>query len=192
MSDLSWWWSTHPAWRPGEDWEPEVPVVRYETPGQVTVIDPLLPSAGEFDPHGKPVCVLLTQPSHYRGTAEFVARYQASVWAPPNAVWRHRPDPTTARRLPAGVEAIELGGEPQQVVFHIPDQATLVTGDVLSGVGGPLRVFVDEADARQLLPSLEALAALPIERVIIPHGAPVLTGGAARIAAAVAAARGAR
>jgi hypothetical protein len=42
-----------------------------------------------------------------------------------------------------------------------------------------------------LLPSLEALADLPIERVIIPHGDLIHSDGAARIREAVAQARGA-
>jgi hypothetical protein len=50
-------------------------------------------------------------------------------------------------------------------------------------------VFVDEADAELLLPALEALADLPIERVIIPHGDLILGNGAARIRQAVAEAR---
>jgi hypothetical protein len=103
------------------------------------------------------VQVLLTQPAHYRGTNDFVARYGASVWVPPRAVWRRRPNPATTGELPRGVEAIELDGEPQQVVFFIRDHATLVTGDVLSGTGGVLHVFVDEADPERLLPSLDAL-----------------------------------
>jgi hypothetical protein len=38
----------------------------------------------------------------------------------------------------------------------------------------------------RLLPSLDALGDLPIERVIIPHGDLILSDGAARIRAAVA------
>ena len=186
MGELSWWFSPHPDWEPGENWAEEVPVVRYETDEEVVLIDPFLPKDGGFDPHGKPVRVLLTQPAHYRGTADFVERYGASVWVPPQAVWRKRPNPATTNELPRGVEAIELDGEPQQVVFFIREHATLVTGDVLSGTGGRFHVFVDEADAERLLPSLDALGDLPIERVIIPHGEAILTDGAARIRAAVA------
>jgi glyoxylase-like metal-dependent hydrolase (beta-lactamase superfamily II) len=189
MSDLSWWFSPHPDWEPTEDWPEEVPVVRYETDDEVILIDPFLPPDGEFDPHGKPVSVLLTQGAHYRGTADFVERYDASVWTPPRAVWRKIPNPATTGELPDGVEAIELDGEPQQVVFFIRERSTLVTGDVLSGTGGVFHVFVDEADRERLLPSLEALSDLPIERVIIPHGDAVMTDGAARIRAAVAEAR---
>jgi glyoxylase-like metal-dependent hydrolase (beta-lactamase superfamily II) len=99
------------------------------------------------------------------------------------------PDPSTTRELPQGVEAIELDGEPQQVLFFIRDHATLVSGDVLSGTGGRLHVFVDEADREPLLASLDALGDLPIERVIIPHGDLIFSDGAARIRAAVADAR---
>jgi glyoxylase-like metal-dependent hydrolase (beta-lactamase superfamily II) len=189
MSDLSWWFSPHPDWERTEDWPEEVPVVRYETDDEVVLIDPFLPPDGEFDSHGKPVRVLLTQGAHHRGTADFVERYGASVWTPPRAVWRKIPNPATTGELPHGVEAIELDGEPQQVVFFIREHATLVTGDLLSGTGGVFHVFVDEADRERLLPSLEALADLPIERVIIPHGDAVMTDGAARIRAAVAEAR---
>lgn len=164
-------------------------MVRYETDDLVVLIDPFLPPAGSFDQHGKPVHVLLTQPAHYRGTDDFVERYGASVWAPPHAEWRHRPRPATTEEVPGGIEAIELDGEPNQVVFFIHEHATLVTGDVLSGTGGRLHVFVDEADPELLLPALEELAELPIEQVIIPHGDLILSHGAARIRAVVAEAR---
>jgi len=185
VSGLTWWFAPHPAWEPGEDWDAEVPVVRLETDDGVTLIHPFLPPDGGFDPQEKPVRVLLTQPAHYRGTADFVERYGASVWVPPRAVWRRRPNPATTDALPQGVTAIELDGEPQQVVFYIPEHGMLVTGDVLSGTGGRLHVFVDEADPELLLSALDALADLPIERVIIPHGDPTPENGAARIREAV-------
>ena len=190
MASLSWWFSPHPSWEPGEDWPQEVPVVRYETHAEVVLIDPFLPPGDDFDPHGKSVRVLLTQGAHYRGTAEIVARYGASVWAPPNARWRKIPNPATTDVLPAGVEAIDLDGEPQQVIFFIREHATLVTGDVLTGRDGVMHVFVDEADREPLLASLERIAELPVERVIVPHcETPVFDDAAARIRAAVAEAR---
>ena len=191
MSELSWWMSPHPDWEPGEDWPEEVPVVRYETDDEVVLIDPFLPPDDEFDPNGKSVRVLLTQGAHYRGTADFVERYGASVWTPPRAAWRKIPNPATTSDLPRVIEAIELDGEPQQVVFFIREHGTLVTGDVLAGRGGRIRIFVDEADPELLLPSLDALAELPIERVIIPHGDLILSDGARRIREAVTDARNA-
>lgn len=181
--------SPHPDWEPTEDWPEEVPVVCLETDDAVVLIDPFLPPDDSFDPHGKPVRVLLTQGAHYRGTPDFVERYGASVWTPPRAAWRKISNPATTDELPRGVEAIELDGEPQQVMFFIREHGTLVSGDVLSGTGGRLHVFVDEADPERLLPALAAIADLPVERVIIPHGELILEDGAARIRQAVAEAR---
>jgi glyoxylase-like metal-dependent hydrolase (beta-lactamase superfamily II) len=187
---LTWWLSPHPDWEDGEDWPEDVPIVRYDTGEEVVVFDPFLPPDREFDPGGKPVRVLLTQGAHYRGTADFVERYGASVWAPPRARWRKIPDPSTTRELPPGVEAIELDGEPQQVLFFIREHGTLVSGDVLTGRAGAMHVFVDEADRGPLLDSLERVAELPIERVIVPHcETPEFLDGAGQIRAAVADAR---
>lgn len=192
MGSLSWWLSPHPDWEAGEDWPEEVPVVRYETDEEVVLIDPFLPPDDSFDPGGKPVRVLLTQGAHYRGTADFVERYDASVWAPPKARWRKMPDPSTTRELPEGVEAIELDGEPQQVLFFIREHSTLVSGDVLTGRDAVLHVFVDEAAREPLLDLLERVAELPIERVIVPHcETPEFVDGTAHIRAAVAEARAA-
>jgi glyoxylase-like metal-dependent hydrolase (beta-lactamase superfamily II) len=155
------------------------------------LLDPLHPPSGDFDRHDKTVRILLTQPSHYRGTADFVERYGASVWGPPKAEWRKRPNPVTASDLPPGVESLELDGEPQQVVYFIREHATLVSGDVLTGSDGVMHVFVDEADPEPLLESLERIAELGVERVIVPHcETPVFLDAAVRIRAAVAEARG--
>lgn len=191
MTSLSWWFAPHPAWESGEDWPQEVPIVCYETEAEVALIDPLLPPDDSFDPHGKRVRVLLTYPAHYRGTDDFVERYGATVWAPPSAEWRRRPRPRMTDKLPPGIEAIELDGEPNQVVFFIREHATLVTGDVLTGRDGVMHVFVDEADREPLLASLERIAELPIERVIVPHcETPVFIDAAHHIRAAVAEVRG--
>jgi len=93
-------------------------------------------------------------PAHYRGTGESVERYGATVWAPPRAEWRRRPEPPTTIELSRGTEAIEL---------------------------------VDEADRKPLLASLERIAELPVERVIVPHReSSVLLDGSHHIRAAVA------
>lgn len=180
MGSLTWWLAPHPAWREDEDWPELVPVVRYETQDEVVVIDPFLPPDDGFDPGGKPVRVLLTQDAHYRGTDDFVARWGASVWSPP----------ATADSLPDGVEALTLDGEPRQVPFFIPEHATLVSGDVLTGRDGVMHVFADDADREPLLAALERVAELPVERVIVRTArTPEFLDGAAHIRAAVAEAR---
>jgi glyoxylase-like metal-dependent hydrolase (beta-lactamase superfamily II) len=98
--------------------------------------------------------------------------------------------PVTERDHPSGVEPIELGGQPRQVLFFIREHRTLVSGDVLTGRDGVMHVFVDDAEREQLLASLERLAELPVERVLVPHcEEPEFLDGAAHIRAAVAEAR---
>ena len=171
---LTVWHAPHPAWQPGDNWPREVPVVRYDTNDAVVLIDPFLPPDGSFDPGGKPVHVLLTAPWHERGTADFVERFAATVV-------------TDA----PGVHAIRPDGDPVETLFCIEEFRTLVTGDVFSGTGGRFHVFfADEVDDREAyLDSLERIADLPIERVIVAHGVPVEGDGSARIREAVAEAR---
>jgi hypothetical protein len=56
---------------------------------------------------------------------------------------------------------------------------------VLSGTGGRLHVFVDEADPERLPPTLDALCDLPIECLIIPQGDLILSDGSRRVRSAV-------
>ena len=191
MGALTWWLSPHPDWEEGEDWPELVPVVQYETDSEIVLIDPFLPAEGSFDQGDKPVTVLLTQRSHYRGTGDFVARYGAAVW-----------EPGTEWVLPRGVEVLELDGQPQQVVIFVPEHATLISGDVLTGRDGVMHVFVDDADRDRLLawrgrgaqrPRQGGLGPPAEETVIVPHcEEPVFLDGSARIRAAVAEARSAR
>ena len=64
-----------------------------------------------------------------------------------------------------------------------------MTGDVFSGTGGKFHVLVDDTDETAFLDWLPRLYELPVERVLIAHGEPVLADGAARIRDAVAEAR---
>ena len=156
------------------------------------LFDPLVPR-GEEDEFwraldadvervGRPVRVLLTAPWHDRDTALVVERYGAEVWAHPQALWKG-PVLTTTDQVPAGVETfLPNGNDEGQAFFFIREHRTLVTGDMFSGTGGRFHVFVSEEHNREaFLVSLTALLALPIERVLIAHGEPVLSDGATRI-----------
>jgi glyoxylase-like metal-dependent hydrolase (beta-lactamase superfamily II) len=185
---LWYWLAPHPAWEPGENWPEEVLCVYYEGPDGVVLIDPQVPRADEeerfwraldrdVERAGGSVHVLLTAPWHDRSTTRFVERYGASVWAHPDAVWKGRPLTTTVD-LPAGVDALLPDGNAWgQALFYIPEHRTLVTGDVFSGTGGQFHVFLDEPDPDPFLAWLPRLLDLPIERVLIAHGAPILSGG---------------
>lgn len=74
------------------------------------------------------------------------------------------------------------------MAFWLPDQAALVVGDVLLGAGAkprptadPLRLCPERWLGKQthadLRRSLRPVLELPLERVLVSHGSPVLNGG---------------
>jgi glyoxylase-like metal-dependent hydrolase (beta-lactamase superfamily II) len=191
---LRYWLAPHPAWHPGENWPECVLCAYYESPDALVLIDPLVPRGdedefwraldGDAERLGRPVQVLLTSPWHDRDTRRVVERYRAGVWAHPNALWKDKPVLTTTDRVPAGVEALlPDGNEEGQASFFIREHRTLVTGDMFSGTGGVFHVYVspDEPHPDAYLAWLPRLLDLPIERVLIAHGEPVLSDGVARI-----------
>ena len=107
---------------------------------------------------------------------------------------RYSADTSRARAaLPEGIEAIPLRGA-GEVQFWLPRERTLVPGDrVLGGGEGGLRMCpqswlnylsstVNRTDLAELL---RPLLDLPIERVLVSHGQPVLAGGRAALAEAI-------
>jgi glyoxylase-like metal-dependent hydrolase (beta-lactamase superfamily II) len=191
---LRYWYAPHPAWRPDENWPEGVLCAYYESPDALVLIDPLVPR-GEEDEFwtgldadverlGRPVHVLLTSPWHDRDTTLVVERYGAPVWAHPEALWKDDPVLTTTDQVPAGIEALlPDGNEEGQASFFIREHRTLVTGDMFSGTGGVFHVYVspDEPNPEAYLAWLPRLLELPIERVLIAHGEPVLENGLAEI-----------
>jgi len=190
IDDGLWRWTApHPDWQPAEDWPREVGCVYYETPEAVVLIDPLVP-AGEEDRFwealdrdverlGLPVWILLTIHWHERSLAAVASRYGARAW--------RRGDGA----LPAGVEAVDAP-EDDETLFWLPAARTLVPGDTLLGdANGGLRVcpvswLPDGADPGRFLSDLDRLLELPVERVLVSHGAPVLVDAATALARALA------
>ena len=194
-----WFWmAPHPEWEPTENWPEDVLCVYYESSDGIVLIDPLLPRGekaefwraldADVDRLRQPVRVHLTAPWHARDTSAVVDRYAASVWGPPGARWEG-PALTTTDDLPPGVEALLPEGDKNQALFFVRDHQTLVTGDIFSGTGGRFHVFLDEQDPALFLAWLPRLFELPLQRVLIAHGEPVLCDGAARVREAVAEAR---
>ena len=163
---------------------------RFESSDARVLVDPQLwPDRDDtfLDLDGAPT-VLLTSPWHERDARVFVERYGSPVWAPPRARWK-TPDPTSTSHVPAGIEVFEPDGDDDQVLFFFREQRALLTGDVFSGTGGRFHVFIDEQERGPFLDSLESLAELPIDRVLIAHGESIFEDGAERIREAVAEAR---
>ena len=175
------WTAPHPAWEPGAepesvgDWPEDVGSVLFESRDDVVVfVDPQLPrDPGPFWAWAdarvadRPVHVVTTVEWHGRSREAFVARYAA------------------APRPPSDVELIAFPRLAETIVW-LPELQALVSGDrIIAEPGGALRLCpqswlgfragrptVDEM-RELLLPLLD----LPVERVLVSHGEPVLADG---------------
>jgi glyoxylase-like metal-dependent hydrolase (beta-lactamase superfamily II) len=191
-----------------EEWKEDVGSVYYESSDGVVLVDPIVPpedaprfwDALERDvvAAGGTVHVLVTVFWHTRSTRELVDRYAARVWAPARgkqAIARRAGVVTDAfgegDALPGGVEAFRTV-RAAEVVYWLPDHGALVPGDVLLGDGaGGIRLCPQSwlpqgRTQAQLAESLRALLELPVERVLLSHGQPVLSKGHAALEAALA------
>ena len=193
-----------------EEWREDVGSVYCETADGVVLIDPLVPEAEEEAARfwraldrdvsrvDGDVHVLVTVFWHTRSAAAMVERYGARVWAPNRgraAIARRagvvtdafgRDDP-----LPGGLLSFPTA-RAAEVVFWIPDHRALVPGDALlgDGAGGirmcPASWLPAGKGHAELAASLQPLLELPVERVLLSHGTPVLADGRAALAAALA------
>jgi glyoxylase-like metal-dependent hydrolase (beta-lactamase superfamily II) len=176
------WTGLHPGWTRADagpaGWEREVGCVYYEMPDAIVLIDPLVPpeAADRFlealdrdvaRARGR-VRILLTTERHRRSADALQARYEAS-----------------AGDLPPGVEV--AASVRDERVFWLLDAAALVFGDVVVGREGGLQIprsrIGDAADAA--IAALRPLLDLPVERVLVGHGEPVLAAARAALARAL-------
>ena len=95
--------------------------------------------------------------------------------------------------LPGGIRAFQTA-RAAEVVYWLPEQNALAVGDVLLGAGAkprptddPLRLcpqgWLGKQTHDDLRGSLRPVLELPLDRVLVSHGRPVLHDGAAALAA---------
>lgn len=192
------------------EWKEEVGCVYCETGDGVVLIDPLVPPEDaerfwraldrDVARAGGRVHVLVTVFWHTRDTAALVERYGARVWAPSRgraAVARRAGTVPAAFRpgdeLPGGIEAYGTA-RAGEVVYWLPPHRALVPGDVLLGDGEervrvcPASWLPGATSRAALAESLQPLLELPLRRILLSHGQPVLAGARDALAAALAAA----
>ncbi|HEY0515512.1 MAG TPA: hypothetical protein VGD00_00205 [Solirubrobacteraceae bacterium] len=191
------WVAPHPQWRPTphdegpDDWEQLVGSLLYELPEVAVLIDPLLPAVGRerflawLDERigARRVSILTTIRWHRRDRDELAGRYRRAGGPAWNAV-------------PHGVVPKPLRGA-GETLYWLADAKSLVAGDRLLGDGrGGLRLCPDSwlreasVDRRGLARLMRPLLELPIERVLVSHGEPVLHDGRAALAHAIREAEG--
>jgi glyoxylase-like metal-dependent hydrolase (beta-lactamase superfamily II) len=173
------------AWH--DHWEEDVASLALETDDGLVLIDPLEPPK-ELR---KPDHVLLTVFWHARSAGDLKPK---RVWAASRSARRLAnrgvkvTDPIPGdTELPGGVRAFETARS-GEVVFWLPDQKAVVVGDVLLGAGAkpratsdPLRLcperWMGKTTHHDLRESLRPLLELPVVRVLVAHGEPVLRSG---------------
>jgi hypothetical protein len=175
------WTARHP------DWEEDVASLALESDDGLVLIDPLDPPRSVR----RPDHVLLTVFWHHRSTADLKAKH---VWSPGSvrALSNRGVEVTDAfaagDELPGGVQAFQTA-RPNEVVYWLPKQRAGAVGDVLLGAGAkpratnePLRLcperwLGEKVTHDDLRGSLAPLLELPVTRVLVSHGKPVLRGG---------------
>jgi hypothetical protein len=191
------WVTPHPEWNPNaaagsaSEWPQIVGSVLYELPDVAVLIDPLMPRGGregELAEHfvrwldarvrGRAVTILTTIRFHRRDRGLLAARYRAST----TQAWNW---------IPPGVTRFRLRGA-RETLYWLPAVSTLVVGDSLIGgdAGGvqlcpPSWLADTSIDRAGLASRMRPLLELPIERLLVSHGEPVLGGGRAALASAI-------
>ena len=167
-----------------EEWEEDVGSLALETDDGLVLIDPIEPPREVRNPDH----VLLTVFWHGRSTRDLRAR---RVWAQSRSAQplRNRGVQVTdsfraGDELPAGIRAFDTA-RVNEVVYWLPAQKALAVGDVLLGAGAkpratddPLRLcperWLGKATHDDLRAKLRPLLELPVQRVLVSHGEPVL------------------
>jgi len=181
------------AWH--EEWKDEVASLAVDTDDGVVLIDPIDPPRGL----ARADHVLLTVFWHGRSASDVPG---AAVWASKRGVRRLQnrgvqvSGTTEDGALPGGIRAIPTARD-SEVVYWLPHQKAVVVGDVLLGAGAkpkatddPLRLcperWLDGSSHNQLRDSLRPLLELPVQRVLVSHGQPILRGGKKALATVIA------
>jgi glyoxylase-like metal-dependent hydrolase (beta-lactamase superfamily II) len=198
-----WRWTTF-----YDEWGEDVGSVYCETRDGVVLIDPLVPTAEserfwsaldrDVARVGGDVHVLITVFWHVRSTVAVRERYEARLWAPGRgraAIARRAGDVTDSFKpgddVAGGIRSLPTA-RASEVLFWLPEHRTLVPGDVLLGDGtGGLRMcppswLPEGKDHASLAESLRPLLDLPVERVLVSHGEPVLENARAALSSALA------
>jgi hypothetical protein len=189
------WEARHPDADPSPDpgspadWGPDVGSVAYAADDALVLVDPLVPEERNdlqreidelVESHARPVVILTTLAFHRRSRDRLANRYRAST-------------SRAKRSVPSAVETIQIRGAGETMVW-LTDHRALIPGDRLLGddAGGVrlcpeswLRYLPSGMRQPELRESLRPLLDLPVEMVLVSHGAPVLSGGRDAIARAL-------
>ena len=201
-SGLWRWAGRHPEWHPGR-FGAEVASFALVAGEDLLLVDPLLADAEapvlevlDGLAGGREVHVLITIGYHVRSGERLRARYDGRLWGPPNCASR-LDEPERLEVLeprtegPGGAQALRIGKPVRgERPLWLPSHRAIAFGDALvTTPEGDLRLWaqqtVDERRRRfyrdRFAPTLAPLLELPVERVLVTHGAPILQDGGAEL-----------
>ncbi|HJQ51091.1 MAG TPA: hypothetical protein VJ838_11310 [Gaiellaceae bacterium] len=188
IADGLWrWTASHPSWENWPDHERlprEVGCVYYEADEATVLVDPLIPADEEVEflrhldadveRRLLPVVIHLTAGWHRRSADELAERYGARIGGSP----------------PGDVEEIAIeGADELQVAYFIQPHGALIVAEIFwVDIYGELHVGSSPILGRphELEASLERLMELPVERLLVSHGEPILKDAKPRMAEALA------
>jgi glyoxylase-like metal-dependent hydrolase (beta-lactamase superfamily II) len=181
-----WHWETqHPEWNERQWWGPLVSSYAIDDGARLVLFDPLAPPPEIEKLTGeRETSIVLTCPWHRRDALTLADRYGAPLYVPPPDEGDPSPVEGTVYRegdrLPVGVEALP-GMEPNDLVLWIESHGALVAGDTLQDRGDGMQFLGDLASnvpaefaaaAEQTRERLRSMLELPVEVVLLTHGAP--------------------
>ncbi len=209
LVDGLWRWTArHPEWHPG-GFGDEVASFAVEALEGTVLIDPLLPADDEDVASvldglaAERVRILITIPYHVRSAEQLRDRWRGSrdvTIHGDERVARRLRDPAgfeplrPGDRLPGGIRAHQIGRPRRaEMPLELPSHRALAFGDAVVEAGGSLHVWDSPLDTdrrrrwwdERLLPTLRALVDLPVERILVTHGEPVMDRGREALAAAL-------
>ena len=163
------------------------------------LVDPLVERWAELhavvERRARPVHVLLSRAGHFRSSQEAHDRYGAPVWGHERGRERLRGDYRVVELgddLPGGARVLAYRQVYDGTPLYLPSHRALAPGDLVVSIGGELRVWwaaENEEELEELrhehIPSLRPWLELPLEHVLVAHGAYV-EGGRDELAAAFA------
>jgi hypothetical protein len=177
------WRQPHPAWEPGQGWNPEVSSFAVTSGGVSLLLDPLAPAPSVravWDRIETVDVVAVLKPDHIRDVDLFVRWYGARAYGP-QLYWRDdipKTELTPLRpgaELPGGLRALDDGRGMQETPLYLPEQRALIFADALTAPEDELRVWATPWHESKTLPALRAMLELPFEHVLVSHGDPVHT-----------------
>jgi hypothetical protein len=203
LADGLWRWTArHPEWHPGT-FGREVASYAARAATALLLVDPLVTDDGGRsvldlldELATDTVAILVTIPYHARSAESLAERYDATVHGHPATAKRFAdPSRLSDAPAPAGVTAHAIG-RPRRYErpVHLPTHRALAFGDAIVEVDGELRMWCqDPLDERReawyrdvFAPTLRPLLELDADRVLVTHGEPIIHGGRAALAAALA------